>query len=50
MIDSCYNYFEFLVAMNLTAGRYGYNSYPHVLAGLQCTGWFTVYWQRRIIL
>ena len=24
--------------MNLTAGRYGYNSYPHVLAGLQCTG------------
>ena len=38
MIDSCYNYFEFLVAMNLTAGRYGYNSYPPVLAGLQCTG------------
>ena len=24
--------------MNLTAGRYGYNSYPPVLAGLQCTG------------
>ena len=40
MTDSCnnYMYFEFIVAVNLTTGLYGYNSYPPVLAGLQCTG------------
>ena len=38
MTDSCYNYFEFLVARNLSYGSYGYNSYRPVLAGLQCTG------------
>ena len=33
-----YLFIPFIVAQNLTAGLFGGNSYPPVLAGLQCNG------------